>query len=62
MEPPKGHFTKFHFHIHWNQKLLRETEGFETRSEATKRALELAKDGEQFTIAGCAGQVCQRGA
>jgi hypothetical protein len=60
MQPKKGVFTKFHFHIHWNQKLSNETEGFDTRSEAKKRALELAKDGEQFTITGCAGQVCQR--
>jgi hypothetical protein len=39
-----------HFHIHWSKKKRLDWEGFDTRPEATARALELATPGELFTI------------
>jgi hypothetical protein len=39
-----------HFHIHWSKKKRLDWEGFDTRHEATARALELASPDEPFTI------------
>jgi hypothetical protein len=41
---------KIHFHIHWSKKNRLDWEGFDTRHEATARALEFSKPGEHFTI------------
>ena len=53
MDRKNGNSTELHFHIHWDRKPLIDRESFDTRSKATKRALELAKPGEVFTIEEC---------
>jgi len=40
----------YHFHIHWSEKERLDWERFDTRAEATRRALELALPGEMFSI------------
>jgi hypothetical protein len=39
-----------HFHIHWSGKEHLDWECFNTRADATMRALELAQPGESFRI------------
>jgi hypothetical protein len=41
---------KTHFHIRWSRTASLDWERFATRAEATFRAQELARHGEQFTI------------
>jgi hypothetical protein len=42
-----------HFHIHWSRKERLDWESFDSRHEATVRALEVASPGEIFTIEEC---------
>jgi len=42
--------NRHHFHIHWSKNQRLDWEGFDTRAEATARAIELAAPGEMFTI------------
>ena len=53
MDRKNGNSTELHFHIHWGRKPLIDRESCDTRSEAKRRALELAKPGEAFTIEEC---------
>jgi hypothetical protein len=42
--------SSIHYHIHWTSKEELDWECFETREEASTRALELALPGESFKI------------
>jgi len=39
-----------HFHIFWTQNHLMDWQCFETRAEATMRAMELVQPGETFSV------------
>jgi len=39
-----------HFHIFWTQNQLMDWQCFETRADATMRAMELAQPGETFSV------------
>jgi len=42
--------SKDHYHIKWNSRSQADWEVFTTKTEATRRALELVKPGELFEI------------
>jgi hypothetical protein len=50
MDPNQDVPPKTHFHIRWSRTARLDWESFATRAEATRRALELARPGENFTI------------
>jgi hypothetical protein len=61
MERKNGSGTSIHFHIWWSRKPLIDRRIFDTESEATRHALEIAKPGELFTIEECSAKraVCE---
>jgi hypothetical protein len=50
MDPKWDSPQKTHFHIHWTEPDRLDWQSFDSRREALTRALELAKQGEMFTI------------
>ena len=49
MDQPSDN-PRTHFHIFWTQNQLMDWQCFETRMDATMRAMELAQPGETFGV------------